>query len=126
MFSFMFRFGKILIYPTLVIVDVNLTSFCIFLLFQESTLRAEEEMGRGRTKLRYFMVESTRLLLFYAPGWFLFILLTRVFFFIFIFLFRQAGRQIQGVIRSAYKIERQARGMHTSLLTMTFLKIELA
>lgn len=123
MFSFMFCFGKILIYPTLVIVDVNLTSFCIFLLFQESTLRAEEEMGRGRTKLRYFMVESTRLLLFYAPGWFLFILLTRVFFF---FLFRQAGRQIQGVIRSAYKIERQARGMHTSFLTMTFLKIELA
>ena len=124
MFSFMFCFGKILIYPTLVIVDVNLTSFCIFLLFQESTLRAEEEMGRGRTKLRYFMVESTRLLLFYAPGWFLFILLTHVFFFF--FLFRQAGRQIQGVIRSAYKIERQARGMHTSFLTMTFLKIELA
>lgn len=79
----MFCFGKILIYPTLVIVDVNLTSFCIFLLFQESTLRAEEEMGRGRTKLRYFMVESTRLLLFYAPGWFLFILLTRIFFFFF-------------------------------------------
>ena len=124
MFSFMFCFGKILIYPTLVIVDVNLTSFCIFLLFQESTLRAEEEMGRGRTKLRYFMVESTRLLLFYAPGWFLFILLTHVFFFF--FLLRQAGRQIQGVIRSAYKIERQARGMHTSFLTMTFLKIELA
>ncbi|RWR80645.1 hypothetical protein CKAN_00929500 [Cinnamomum micranthum f. kanehirae] len=42
---------------------------------EESTLRAEEEMGRGRTKLR------------------------------------QAGRQIQGVIRSAYKIERQARGL---------------
>lgn len=83
-------------------------------------MRAEEEMRRGRTKLRYFMVESTRLLLLYAPGWFLFILLTRVFF------FRQAGRQIQGVIRSAYKIERQARGMHTSFLTMTFLKIELA
>lgn len=42
---------------------------------EESALRAEEEMERGRTKLR------------------------------------QAGRQIQGVIRSAYKIETQARGL---------------
>ncbi|XP_042511590.1 RGS1-HXK1-interacting protein 1-like [Macadamia integrifolia] len=42
---------------------------------EKKALQAEEEMKRGRTKLR------------------------------------QAGNQIQGVIRSAYKIERQARGM---------------
>ncbi|XP_043700127.1 uncharacterized protein LOC122650790 [Telopea speciosissima] len=42
---------------------------------EKRALQAEEEMRRGRTKLR------------------------------------QAGNQIQGVIRSAYKIERQARGL---------------
>ncbi|RZC63789.1 hypothetical protein C5167_025560 [Papaver somniferum] len=42
---------------------------------EQKALQAEEEMRRGRTKLR------------------------------------QAGDQIQGVIRSAYKIEKQARGL---------------
>ncbi|CAK7347838.1 unnamed protein product [Dovyalis caffra] len=76
---------------------------------------AEQELIRGRTKLR-FVISEKRLLMFtlekYERKCFL---LADFFCGNFVYCYRQAGKQIQGVISSAYKIERQAMGLRDIL-----------
>lgn len=73
---------------------------------QKRAVQAEEELTRGKTKLKYAFF-------FKDSSWFTTSFLCFKFL---VFCYRQAGKQIQGVIRSAYKIERQAGGMQILLL----------
>lgn len=76
-------------------------------MLQKAALQAQEEMARGKRKLRFF-----RWLLLFNCN--LLVILLNYFSescFSLENICRQAGKQIQGVVTSAYKIERQAQGM---------------
>lgn len=73
---------------------------------------AEEELIRGRMKLRFMIQTKCKINISDMYQRELFLTLS-------IFLHRQAGIQIQGAIRSAYKIEKQAAGMIKSIVCET-------
>lgn len=86
-------------------------SYCL----QKRASHAEEELIRGRTKLRFAFVKEEQFIIhsifhctyFSCPN----------------SIGRHTGKQIESVIRSAYKIERQAAGMQI-LLTLKFVDIK--
>lgn len=78
-------------------------SYC----FQKRALHGEEELLRGRTKLRFALIMNSSLCNYCSL---VYNELQSCLNFSYS-IYRQAGKQIQGVIRSAYKIERQAGGM---------------
>lgn len=81
--------------------------FYFFKTNQRSASQAEEELKRGRTKLRFVLADE----LSFSIGLHLVVI---YFFHDYITVVfssrRQTGKQIQSVINSAYKIERQAGG----------------
>jgi len=77
---------------------------------------AEEEFIRGRMKLR-FMIQTNYNICILDLYINMNIMLT-----FFIFLHRQAGKQIRGAISSAYKIEKQAAGTPFCAIMLQFVK----
>nr|XP_023882030.1 uncharacterized protein LOC111994392 isoform X1 [Quercus suber] len=74
---------------------------------EKRALHGEEELLRGRTKLRFALIMNSSLCNYCSL---LYNELQSCLNFSYS-IYRQAGKQIQGVIRSAYKIERQAGGL---------------